>query len=250
MGVVDRLVLLLAWVTTCGLVYLLGFYVGKGTQERHLGLEERVVRLPVTSQPPAEGQRPKSENEFVFYDKLMGTARSGEARVPAKPAAPAVVPELRPAPAAPVPVASKPAAPVAPPGAKGPPGDAAPKPAANPPPSRPSRVTTEAADESPEPPPPATRPPSGPFTSAPPAHPTGPGWTVLANPTRSREEADGLLRQLRGRGYEATLVRVVRDGDTWYRVQVGRFATSEQATEMMHRLREREGVTHVFVASE
>ena len=33
-------------------------------------------------------------------------------------------------------------------------------------------------------------------------------------------------------------------------VQVGRFATSVQATEVMQRLREHEGVTHVFVASE
>ena len=73
---------------------------------------------------------------------------------------------------------------------------------------------------------------------------------MLANPTRSREEADALLRQLRERGYEAALVRVVRDGDTWYRVQVGRFATAEQASETMHRLREHEGVSHAFVASE
>jgi cell division protein FtsN len=73
---------------------------------------------------------------------------------------------------------------------------------------------------------------------------------VLANPTRSREEADGLARQLRGRGYDASLVRVVRDGDTWYRVQIGRFVHAEQATDMMHRLRDHEGVSHVFVASE
>jgi hypothetical protein len=35
-----------------------------------------------------------------------------------------------------------------------------------------------------------------------------------------------------------------------YRVQVGRFTTAEQASEMMHRLREHEGVEHAFVASE
>ena len=51
-------------------------------------------------------------------------------------------------------------------------------------------------------------------------------------------------------GYDATLVRVVRDGDAMYRVQVGRFATAEQASETMHRLREHEGVEHAFVASE
>jgi cell division protein FtsN len=76
------------------------------------------------------------------------------------------------------------------------------------------------------------------------------GWTVQANPTRIREEAEGLRRQLHARGYEASIVRVLRDGDTWYRVQIGHFATSQQATEVMQKLREREGVTHAFVASE
>ena len=70
LGIWDRLVLFVAWVVTCGLVYGLGFYVGKGTQERRLGLEERIVRLPVTSKPPAEGQRPKSDSELTFYETL------------------------------------------------------------------------------------------------------------------------------------------------------------------------------------
>src|SRR5581483_8732965 len=51
----DRLVLLVAWLVTCGLVYLLGFYVGKGTQERRPVIDSRLVRLPVTSTPPPEG---------------------------------------------------------------------------------------------------------------------------------------------------------------------------------------------------
>src|SRR5204863_286400 len=124
LGLGDRLILLLAWITTCGLVYLLGFYVGKGTQARSLRVEQQVVRLPVTSAPPPEGQRPKTEPEFGFYDKLMG--EQGAERAPDK----------------------------------------------------------------------------------------------------------------------------VHDGDTWYRVQVGRFTTAEQAEETMHRLREHEGVEHAFVASE
>src|SRR5207244_48506 len=130
-----------------------------------------------------------------------------------------------------------PAVPAAAPAAKPPASEAPPKSAATPP-SRPFHATTDVAAEPPSPaeaPAPATRLPSGPFTTVPPAaRPGGPGWTVLANPTKNREEADGLVRQLRGHGYEATLVRVVRDGDTWYRVQVGRFASPEQATEMMH----------------
>src|SRR5438034_334998 len=55
LGLGDRLILLLAWITTCGLVYLLGFYVGKGTQARSLRVEQQVVRLPVTSARPRRG---------------------------------------------------------------------------------------------------------------------------------------------------------------------------------------------------
>ena len=83
----DRLILFTAWLVTCGLVYGLGFYTGKGTQERRLGMEERVVRLPVTSEIPAEGQRPKSATEFTFYETLVSgdRGRDGGGNVPKVP---------------------------------------------------------------------------------------------------------------------------------------------------------------------
>jgi cell division septation protein DedD len=283
MGIADRLVLLLAWIATCGLVYLLGFYVGKGMQERRLGLEDRIVRLPVSSQPPAEGGRRKSETEFGFYDKLMGQHGGERAAVPAVTppvrvaTAPAAAPAARvvtapvtpppsratPAPAGPLPgrVTAPPAtppaarvatAPAAPPPDRVVPAPGGPPPApavaAKPPapvqaPARPAPVATEVLEK-------VVPPPAQAATAPAAAQPAGGGWTVLANPTRNREEADGLQRQLRGRGYDASLVRVLRDGETWYRVQIGRFATSEQASEVMRRLREHEGVSHVFVASE
>jgi cell division protein FtsN len=239
MGFTDRLVIVLAWMTTCGLVYLLGFYVGKGTHERSLELEDRVVRLPVTSQPPAEGQRPRSDNEFGFYDTLMGE-RSGERPDPVKPVAGPVAPPHESAP-------PRPAAPAEPAPATAAARPAAPPPAKTPPPRTPDRPA-------PTPPAPAVvaRVPAAPAAAPPPAavQPGAAGYTVLANPTQNRQEADNLVRQLRTRGYDATLVRVLRDRDTWYRVQVGRFASAEQAMDVMHRLREREGVPHAFVASE
>ena len=76
------------------------------------------------------------------------------------------------------------------------------------------------------------------------------GYTVEASPTRSRSEADQLLQQLRRRGYDASIVQVERDGDTWYRLRVGRYSTSEQATDTMRKLREVDGITHVFVATD
>lgn len=234
----DRLVLLVAWAVTCGLVYLLGFYVGKGTQEQRVGVEERMVRLPVTAPPPAAGQRPSSDSELTFYDTLVsGQHGDGRADAPQKAPAPAPVPIASAKPAAPpTPVAAPPPAVVVAPSTTVPAVRTAPSTTV-----APARLTPPAAAPVPsEPPRVATRP----------APPTGGGWTVVAELTRNREEADTLQRQLRGHGYDAAVVRVARDGDTWYRVRVGRFSTSAQAEEVRQRLREREGVTHVFVASE
>jgi hypothetical protein len=250
LGLWDRLVLLVAWAVTCGLVYLLGIYVGKGMQERLLGHEERVVRLPVTTAPPPEVEPRKEEKELTFYDTLV---RDAETERPRRAAEPAPKPPPSPPAVAPAPVGRS--APL--PAATATPAVARPTPPA--PTVNPATVRTPPAR-----PAPATgglpRPPSVPAREreavAPPAPPpaaprVGAGsWTVLANPTRSHAEADGLARQLRSRGYAASVVRVLRAGDTWYRVAVGRFASSEQATEMMHRLREQEGVAHVFVAAE
>jgi len=251
----DRLVLFVAWTVTCGLVYLLGFYVGKGVGEQRLGTEERVVRLPVAAGPPAAGQRPKSD--LTFYDTL---AKSAD-----RPASP--TPEPQPAPKAPTgtlpPRAAAPTTlPPAPVTSTLPPRPTTtlqPR-AATPPPTSPPRViqttpapTTppRAVTERPVPPPaqvPAPRAERAVPVEPPPASGRG-NWTVQAAPTRSRDDADALLRRLRGRGYDASIVEMPRDGATWYRIRIGRYATAGQATDVMQRLRDQEGV-HVFVASE
>ena len=243
----ERGILLVAWAVTCGLVYLLGFYTGKGTQERQLGLEERVVRLPVTSAPPPEGQRPKGNNELTFYEKLVtGAGDGGMAPKPAPREAPAREPQPTP-PAAPAaaPDAAAPAKPAA--TAKPAPPAAVPAKVATVAPS--PAVTTGAAKPAPTAAPGPVARPATTATTQPPARQTG-GWTVEANPTRNRAEVDDLLYRLRGRGYQASVSQVQREGDTWYRLRVGRYATPEQANEVMRRLREQEGVAHAFVASD
>jgi cell division protein FtsN len=253
LGVLDRLVILLAWIVTCGLVYVLGFYVGRGANDRRLGLDERVVKLPVTSQPPPAGERPKSASEFTFYDTLgAGDRASGRSAGTSPPptvtgAARVPVPAAAAAPPPPRPEAVASAAPVRtpPPRAEPPPAvpaarppAAVPPPAAPgaPPPGAPARVAT------------ATPVPTVDDTDAPP--PGKGGWSVQASPTQDRGEAEGLAQQLKNKGYETRIVRVLRNGETWYRVQVGRFATAQQANETMRKLREREGVSHVFIGSE
>ncbi|MCW5893825.1 MAG: SPOR domain-containing protein [bacterium] len=332
----DRLILFVAWIVTCGLVYGLGFYTGKGTQERRLGMEERVVRLPVTAAVPPEGQRPKASNEFSFYETLA-TQRAADggrphetpreepptaAAPPPAPAsaaaAPAAVPVGEPLPhptsspgaakpsavgtgtgkppavavGEPKPPATTVAAPatgastaVAKPALPTPLG--APKPVAVasgqakppvrarpdddgviPPTPRAATGTARAAAPIPTTPAAATRPAGAAATTAPaarpatppgamvalaqppaPAAPKRPTWTVQASPTRDKQEADRLLAALKARGYDANVVTVRRDGDVWYRLRVGRYASPEQATEAMRKLRGA-GVSHAFVASE
>jgi cell division septation protein DedD len=244
LGLWDRLVLLVAWAVTCGLVYVLGFYVGKGTQERRLGLEERVVRLPVTSQPPPGGQRPPAAQDLTFYDTLVAGRHpeadtAGRPEPPARRAGPIVAAAtpttlpVRPTPTTLLPrIVPSTLAPSAPP------------PTAVPPRAVPTTLPARST-------PPAVPPPVAVARPVPnPSPPVGGGWTVIADLTRSRDDAESLQRQLRGHGYDATVMRVARDGDTWYRVRVGRYSTNAQAEEVRQRLREHEGVTHVFVASE
>jgi len=251
----DRLILFLAWTVTCGLVYMLGFYVGKGVQAQRIDTEERIVKLPVSGPPPAPGQKPKSD--LTFYDKL---AKSEDR--PAQPMPEPAPPSKAPAGTLPPRAAAPPTIPPGPmptttlPGPR-PSTTLPPSRAAAPPPTMPPRPS--AAATLPPVTPPAARPAER--ATPPPAEqratkveptPTsGRGtWSVQAAPTRSRDDAEVLLKRLRSKGYDASIVEVPRDGATWYRIRVGRYASAGQATEAMQRLRDQEGVSHVFVASE
>jgi cell division septation protein DedD len=241
-------VLIVFWLVTCGIVYVLGYYVGKATPERHAANEGREVRLPVTAAPPAEGTRPKEATEFPsFYQALPGgrpiDVARGETVPPSTTATATTVAKATttlPAGVTILPRATTttlaPGVTVLPRATTTVPSHAAP-PAAT---SQPPRMANAVAPTGPTPTPPPSATPS----------PKQGGFTVEANPTRSRSEAEELLVSLRKRGYDAKLVEVRRDGDVWYRLRVGRYDTAQQATETMRRLRDSEGVTHAFVATE
>ncbi len=65
-------------------------------------------------------------------------------------------------------------------------------------------------------------------------------WSVQVQALRDEEGARELIRRLQSQGYEPMISRVVRDGEVWYRVRVGSFASSEEARTSVERLR-REG---------
>jgi septal ring-binding cell division protein DamX len=242
---VDQLVLLVAWLVTCGLVYVLGYYVGKATPERQAAIEGREVRLPITAAPPAEGTRAKESNEFPsFYQALPGGTRP----IDVARGAPVTPPQV---------AAATPTTVAKPTTTLGAGALAPPRPAAGSTTTVPARAAAPPATTTPPPrmaaavvpPAGAAVPPSPPSETAALPKARG-GFTVEANPTRSRSEAEELLVALRKRGYDAALVEVRRDGDIWYRLRVGRYATAAQATETMRKLRDSEGVTHAFVAAE
>jgi cell division protein FtsN len=93
----------------------------------------------------------------------------------------------------------------------------------------------------------AAVPPAAP-ANLPPQATTG-RWTVYANPTRDKLAVEHERAALRAKGYPAEVVTLRRDGDMWYRIRVGRYATQAQAEEASRRLRG-DGVGHAFVQSE
>ena len=52
------------------------------------------------------------------------------------------------------------------------------------------------------------------------------------------------------RGFAATVQAVPKDGSTWYRLRVGRYASAEQAQQAVRQVRDRGGVSRAYVASQ
>lgn len=270
---VERAILVGVWMVSCAVVYGIGFYTGNRIQERVPAGEDRGVRLPVTTPPPPEGQRPKTGDEFTFYDTLVPTGHAD-----ATPLRPKAGP-LRPGEQKPTPPATSPKAGDAPQGtgkvqvasktasSKPGPGEQAKPTAAKPvaplraksatgSPSKPRAAASAGASSGT----PAKAPASGAKTGtaqsrttaarATASPPKSGAFTVEATSTRDRSEAEAMRVNLARRGFDATVQAVPRDGGTWYRLRVGRYASAEQAEQVMRRLRDREGVSRAYVASQ
>ena len=259
LGLGQRLVLLGAWLVSCGFVYVLGVYVGKGM--RGGGEITPRVALPVDAAvpapPPVDAQAP-----LTFYDVLGSRDGRAPAAPPAEPRAPQPSglseqklspPVTAPAPGSasppkaptevaksvPPPVVTRPAAAPAAPSASAT-GPSAPGAAAVP--------VAPAKPATPAPPAVTTAVPAVPTATLPPQAASG-RWTVYASPTRDQLAVEHERAALRAKGYPAEVVTLRRDGDMWYRIRVGRYATQAQAEDASRRLRS-DGVGHAFVQSE
>lgn len=80
--------------------------------------------------------------------------------------------------------------------------------------------------------------PTQPVAEAPTAPPAGEGrYTVQVSSWTSPEEANRVVARLNNAGFEAYVVKASVKGRIWYRVRVGRFATTAEAQEAASKLR-------------
>ncbi|MCC6847293.1 MAG: SPOR domain-containing protein [Deltaproteobacteria bacterium] len=235
-------------------VFLLGMYAGRGLAERPGDAGQQIVRMAVA---PAVEQTPGADGDITFDHTLDRGARGdGHAEGPgahpgaerAVAAAPvetapaktrAEVPVVKAPELAPTPYTAEVAA-----AAKRGAGAAAAAPSATP-----------ATKVEQRPTPPATARVA--VALAPAAAPTPVArtgakgdWSVQVSATRDPRTADGVLRRLRGKGYDAFVLKVRRRGETFYRVRVGHYASLEEAQRVVTRLRREPGVPEAFVASD
>jgi len=252
---VERLILVCVWLMSCAVVYGIGFYTGNRVQERVPASEDRVVRLPVTAQPPPEGQRAKQGDEFTFYDSLVPGAHpdASEGKAKAPPAADAQTANAKAQPPA------KSGATVSNAGSKervaagSKPGTgAAAKPGAKTGVKTASAVKsgTRSGNKSGAKSGTATAARAGGTAIAKGSASKRTAYTVEASPMRSRSEAEAMRANLARQGFDATVQAVPKDGSTWYRLRVGRYASAEQAEQAMRQVRGRGGVSRAYVASQ
>jgi cell division septation protein DedD len=249
---------------TAGLfvVFLLGLYAGRGMADRRVDGGEQIVRLPVA---PAAEQTPDAEEGLTFYDTLGQAERiakveargrgehNGAVAPPAEEPALAGLPHERGADAAGNPVESEP--PVRSEKAEGVEASSKPEiPVKTEPPAKVSAPSpTAAVGTERAPSPPATARVAvalAPAAVPTPRAPSKGDWSVQVSATRDPRTADGVLRRLRGKGYDAFVLKVRRRGETFYRVRVGHYGSLEEAQQVVSRLRREPGVPEAFVASD
>lgn len=223
-GWLEVLGLVLIFAGGSAVVFFLGVFVGKGLQESRLQREERVVRLQVG--PQSDKPEPAKDNDLPLYNEM---AQGGPTPTPAVMLGVKKPPEGREAQATP-PVELAEA-------------QATPLPRLSPLPGRPAVQGMPAED--------LTRSSIPPAAARPDAMRSGEGsWSVQVNATKDEAVADSLVKQLQGRGYNSYIVRVNLQGDTWYRVRVGKFPTMAAATAVVMRLKNEERYPRAFLVNE
>jgi cell division septation protein DedD len=207
------------------LVFLFGVYAGRELEARKTAEHTNIVRLS-----PAPGVRvrdPSPENVRAVETKAE-KAKPGSSPTVVQDA-PKTVVVVNPA------IPSEPAS--APRGSPpAPPLDNRPLAKPEPPAQAPVVSKTPPVQEK-QPSPTRATPPSPPLKQP---QTTGGSWSIQIHATRDKEAARELAERLRVQGHAPVVSKIVRDGEMWYRVRVGSFASADEARASLERFR-REG---------
>lgn len=113
--------------------------------------------------------------------------------------------------------------------------------------SYPTRLAGEAPKETLSRPEPAVAPPSAPPVARAsaervtvPTEPSGDGFAIQVAALAKREEAEGIVRRLAGKGYAAYLIPPAAGAPPVYRVRVGKFKDRREAESVSARLQKEE----------
>jgi cell division septation protein DedD len=87
---------------------------------------------------------------------------------------------------------------------------------------------------------PAVASPAAAVEAATPAEPAGSGFAIQLAALREREEADGIVRRLTGKGYPAYVVAPAAGAPSVFRVRVGKFNDRREAESVAARLQKEE----------
>ncbi|HMA82066.1 MAG TPA: SPOR domain-containing protein, partial [Candidatus Binatia bacterium] len=78
---------------------------------------------------------------------------------------------------------------------------------------------------------------------------SGKTWRAQVNAFPDERSAKLIVDRLKNKGYNAYVTEVQNRGKTWYRVNVGKFGTRDEADKMVEKLRAKENFPTAFAAS-
>jgi len=213
----SQMVLLGAAFTVASLIiFVLGIFVGKGIEGRKLQKkEEPLVRIPIKpgAQESSAAPAPQQRNEITYNDALPKAAAAS-------------VSEEKPTPAK----AEKVAAAATKQNIK----------SEAPPPSEKKAENGARTEEN-----------SKKAEAPAPAEPANQGrtWRAQVNAFPDDRSAKQIVDRLRNKGYNAYVTEVENRGKTWYRVNVGKYSSRDEADKMAELLRNKENYPKAFAAS-
>lgn len=264
-GWLEVLGLILTFALGSALCFFLGIFVGKGLQEGDVARDDQTVRLPLgTGAAPGQVALAPAAAAAGAAQHAAAPAGAPHAATPVPVASPADAKHAaagKPGEAGTA-LAVRPPAPTSTvaPGAT-PPVVATPTPvAASGAVATPVPTRTPAPKATPKPTPKPTRTPQPKPTKVPKPTPTPQlrnglanlksGWSIQVNAAKDEGTANAVRARLQEKGFNAYVTRVNLQGETWYRVRVGKFPTMEAATSAVSRLKSDPSYSRAFLVND